>query len=139
MFNDSASSKKTDFTAKRPKQAEAQPTPKAGQVSNVFAIAGIYLYKSCVFLHLFILKINWTHYKRDAKGELVLASEAALGAALLFDQSRYFLYIYKTKSEPILSLYFNSKFTLDVCNYFFLIKFKKRLYMIERCNFVLIN
>lgn len=58
MFNDSASSKKTDFTAKRPKQAEAQPTPKAGQVSNVFAIAGIYLYKSCVFLHyLFFQKL----------------------------------------------------------------------------------
>lgn len=55
MFNDSASSKKTDFTAKRPKQPEAQGTPpKAGQVSNVFAIAGVYLYKSCVVGNLFM-------------------------------------------------------------------------------------
>jgi hypothetical protein len=51
----------------------------------------------------------------------VLANDAALGAALLFDQARYFLYIYKTKSEPLLSLYFNSKFTLTVCVYFFVV------------------
>jgi hypothetical protein len=54
MFNESEASKKADFSVKRPKQSDStqqqQPQAKAGSVSNVFAVAGIYLYKAYVVI-----------------------------------------------------------------------------------------